>query len=165
MASIPGNITDSEFRAAMASFAATVTIITTTDGDGKPAGLTATAFSSVSKAPPLCLVCVAKNADAYPALTASGRFAVNFLAHDQEFVSGQFAVHGIDKFEGIAWEPGPASGCPVIAGAIGLVECTTYAVHPAGDHDVFIGAIERVVVSPGEPLLYYRGRYRVLGPG
>lgn len=155
-----GTVTETEFKAAMASFGAAVTIVTTLDPAGKPAGLTATAFSSVSKKPPLCLVCVAKSADAYPAIVASRRFVVNFLAKEQEFISGQFAVHGIDKFEGIAWEPGPATGCPVLTGTLGSVECHIHAAHEYGDHDIFIGAIEKVVVSPGEPLLYYRGRYR-----
>jgi flavin reductase (DIM6/NTAB) family NADH-FMN oxidoreductase RutF len=153
-------VSEIDFKAAMASFAAGVTVITTVDAQGKPAGLTATAFSSVSKTPPLCLVCVAKSADAYTALHTSGCFAVNFLAHNQEFVSGQFAVHGIDKFEGIPWEPGPATGCPLVLGTIGSVECSTATIHYAGDHDILIGAIERVVITPGEPLLYYRGRYR-----
>jgi flavin reductase (DIM6/NTAB) family NADH-FMN oxidoreductase RutF len=155
-------ISETDFRSAMATFAAGVTVITTIDAAGKPAGLTATAFSSVSKNPPLCLVCVAKSADAYAALHGAGRFAVNFLASTEEFVSGQFAVHGIDKFEGIPWEPGPATGCPLVTGTIGAVECTTHAIHDAGDHDVLIGAIQNVVTTPGEPLIYFRGRYRKL---
>jgi 3-hydroxy-9,10-secoandrosta-1,3,5(10)-triene-9,17-dione monooxygenase reductase component len=153
-------VTDSDFKAAMASFGAGVTVITTMDPGGKPAGLTATAFSSVSKRPPLCLICVAKSADAYGALHAAGRFVVNFLSREQEAISNQFSIHGIDKFEGIAWEPGEATGCPVVTGVIGAVECTTHAVSAYGDHDVFIGSIQRVVVLPGEPLLYFRGKYR-----
>jgi 3-hydroxy-9,10-secoandrosta-1,3,5(10)-triene-9,17-dione monooxygenase reductase component len=153
-------VTDNDFKAAMASFGAGVTVITTVDAAQKPAGLTATAFSSVSKRPPLCLICVAKSADAYGALHAAGRFAVNFLAKDQEAISNQFATHGIDKFEGIAWEPGEATGCPVVAGAVGVVECITHAVNTFGDHDIFIGDIRRVAVFPGDPLLYFRGKYR-----
>ena len=58
------SITLDEFRAAMGSFPAGVTIITTQDSQGTPFGLTLTAFASVSKDPPLCLICVAHAADA-----------------------------------------------------------------------------------------------------
>lgn len=159
------SVTENDFKAAMASFGAGVTVITTLDAAGNPAGLTATAFSSVSKQPPLCLVCVARSADAYGALRASGLFAVNFLSREQENISNQFAVHGIDKFAGVEWKRGEATGCPVLAGTVGTVECTTFAVNEFGDHDVFIGKIERVAVFPAEPLLYFRGTYRTLTPG
>jgi flavin reductase (DIM6/NTAB) family NADH-FMN oxidoreductase RutF len=33
---------------------------------------------------------------------------------------------------------------------------------PAGDHDAFLGAIRRVVVGTGEPLVHFRGQYRDL---
>lgn len=43
------------FRDAMASFPSGVTIVTTTDDDGRWWGFTATSFSSVSMEPPLVL--------------------------------------------------------------------------------------------------------------
>jgi flavin reductase (DIM6/NTAB) family NADH-FMN oxidoreductase RutF len=36
--------------------------------------------------------------------------------------------------------------------------------YPAGDHTLFIGEVESMDVSPGEPLLYHRGQYRRLQP-
>lgn len=153
------SVTVDQFRAAMGSFAAGVTVVTTVDPDGTPFGLTATAFSSVSRDPPLCLICVSHKADAYPVIVRTGRFAVNFLAADQEALSLRFATHGLDKFDGIAHRPGTAAGCPLLDGTLGSVECTVRGVHGAGDHDVFIAAIERVSVASGEPLVYFRGRY------
>ena len=44
-----------ELRNALGSFATGVTIITTRDRDGKPHGMTANSFSSVSLNPPLVL--------------------------------------------------------------------------------------------------------------
>jgi 3-hydroxy-9,10-secoandrosta-1,3,5(10)-triene-9,17-dione monooxygenase reductase component len=158
------SITVDEFRAAMGSFTAGVTVITTQDGAGKAFGLTLTAFSSVSKNPPLCLICVAHAADAYPALVESGRFAVNFLAADQQGVSARFATSGLDKFDGVAFTPGPITGCALLAGTLGSVECEVTAVHRAGDHDVFIGAIQRVELTEGAPLLYFRSRYGTVQP-
>jgi flavin reductase (DIM6/NTAB) family NADH-FMN oxidoreductase RutF len=148
-----------EFRAAMASFAAGVTVVTTAAANGDPFGLTATAFSSVSRNPPLCLICISHVAEARPVLMVTRRFAVNFLATGQEEVSARFATHGLDKFEGVPYVLGEASGCPLLEGALASVECTVQTVHVAGDHDVVIGSIERVNVGEGEPLVYFRGKY------
>src|SRR5215467_1284879 len=98
---MPAPVTPAEFKAAMASFGAGVTVVTTLDASGKPAGLTVTAFSSVSKVPPLCMVCIGHDADAYPVMHAARAFAVNFLSSEQMLVASQFATHGIDKFAGV----------------------------------------------------------------
>jgi flavin reductase (DIM6/NTAB) family NADH-FMN oxidoreductase RutF len=155
-------VTTEDFKSAMGSFASGVTVVTTVDGDGQPFGLTATAFSSVSKAPPLCLVCVSLDAEAHPVVRATGRFAVNLLASEQEWISTRFATHGLDKFEGVDWVRGEATGTPVLTGALAAIECDVTTTIPAGDHDVFLGAIRRITLGNGEPLLHHRGRYRDL---
>jgi flavin reductase (DIM6/NTAB) family NADH-FMN oxidoreductase RutF len=155
---MPGVSVD-DFKRAMASFTAGVTVVTTLDDAGRAWGLTATAFSSVSKTPPLCLVCVSHAADAYPALLASRRFAVNVLSSDQEAVASRFAEHGVDKFAGVAWKQGPATGSPLIEGALTTIECVVDSAQTAGDHDVFIASVRGVVVADGAPLAYFRGRY------
>src|ERR1043165_9173622 len=111
---MPAPVGPAEFKAAMSSFGAGVTVVTTLDSSGAPAGLTVTAFSSVSKTPPLCLVCIGHEADAYPRVKTARSFAVNVLSSDQAAIAAQFATHGIDKFAGVRVHPGPARGCPLI---------------------------------------------------
>src|SRR2546428_1191449 len=84
-------ISPDEFRQALGHFAPGVTVVTTSDGDGRPTGLTASAFTSVSLDPPLVLVCVDHKSQSYPALRERGRFAVNILRRDQQAVSRRFA--------------------------------------------------------------------------
>ena len=69
-------IEKAEFRRVLGHFAAGVTVVTTRGADGRPYGLTATAFSSVSLIPPLVLVCVDKKAESYPHFESSSVFAV-----------------------------------------------------------------------------------------
>jgi len=152
-------VTTAEFKAAMASFAAGVTVITTVDASGQPFALTATAFASVSKAPPLCLVCVGYDAEAYPAIAQTGRFAVNMLSRGQQDLSARFATHGLDKFDGLVWTPGESTGCPILADTLAAVECTVSHALSAGDHAVFLGAIQRIALGSGDPLVYFRGGY------
>jgi flavin reductase (DIM6/NTAB) family NADH-FMN oxidoreductase RutF len=149
-----------------------VTVVTTCDAQGRPAGLTATAFSSVSLTPPLVLVCVARNAQSYSALSASDRFAVNILASGQEAVSQRFAsppaAENWEKFEGVAYKPGTL-GLPVLEGALAYLECSQVHAYAGGDHTIFVGQVEAAGChgeGGTEPLLYYRGRYdRLRAPG
>ena len=71
-----------DLRNAMGLFATGVTIITTKDASGKPFGLTANAFSSLSLDPPMLLICVDKGVDCYACFDESKVFAVNFLSEN-----------------------------------------------------------------------------------
>lgn len=160
-----------DFRRALSHFATGVTVVTTWTREGHPTGLTASAFTSVSLTPPLVLVCVAHASHSYPALHASGRFAVNILAAEQEAISRRFAIppasdDGAEKFDGVAYKPG-ALGLPVLVDALASLECSTVHAYPGGDHTIFVGHVEAAAcrAEPGiEPLLYYRGRYGRLQP-
>jgi flavin reductase (DIM6/NTAB) family NADH-FMN oxidoreductase RutF len=129
-----------------------------------PAGLTCQSFSSLSLDPPLVLLSTARSSTTWPRIAATGRFAVNVLAADQQEVSGRFAASGTDKFAGQAWRPG-ALGNPLLDGALAHVECDIDAVHDGGDHVIVIGRV-RALEAPGldeaSPLVYYRSGYHAL---
>lgn len=152
-----------EFKAAMASFASGITLVTTLDANAVPLGLTATAFSSVCKEPPTCFICVAQSAEAHDAILSTRRFAVNVLPHDQQAVSDLFAQSGADKFGGTPWQPGPKLGCPTLPMALACLECEVTSHHAVGDHTAVFGILRSVTVREGTPLLYFRGGYVRLG--
>jgi flavin reductase (DIM6/NTAB) family NADH-FMN oxidoreductase RutF len=153
-----------EFRSAMGCFAAGVTVVTTLDADGVPQAVTATAFSSVSLSPPLCLVCIAKRTRTYQPLLMRGSFAVNILRAEQEWLSARFASSVVDRFASVPWQPGRITGCPLIEGALVALECQVVEVHSGGDHDIFLGSPKSVRVYGGAPLVYWRGNYSSLPP-
>jgi flavin reductase (DIM6/NTAB) family NADH-FMN oxidoreductase RutF len=150
-----------DFRRILGHFAAGVTVVTTCDGEARPTGLTASAFTSVSLEPPLVLVCVDHKSNSYPALLESGRFAVNILRLEQEPISRHFASTLLDKFAAVPFHLS-SLGVPVIEGALAHLECVTVSAHEAGDHTIFVGRVEQAGLGEGEPLLYYRGRYNRL---
>ncbi len=155
-------IDGNQFRQVMGHFATGITVITTHDGGGKLFGLTANAFSSVSLEPPLCLVCVAKNAESYPAFAASGVFTVNFLGQTQESLSRRFSKSGGDKFEAVGYRIG-SNGCPILDEVLAHVECTISQSVEAGDHTIHLGQVREMAMDhEAEPLLYFRGGYRNL---
>ncbi len=154
-------LTPAEFRTALRSFATGVTVVTTRDREGRPSGLTASAFTSVSLEPPLVLVCVDHAATAHPDLRERGWFAVNILRREQEGLSRRFAVSGGDKFRDVACHEG-RTGLPLLDGALATLECRVVEAHEAGDHTIFIGQVETVSVAGGQPLVYFHGSYQSL---
>jgi flavin reductase (DIM6/NTAB) family NADH-FMN oxidoreductase RutF len=154
-------ITPDDFRRLLGYFATGVTIVTTCDPDGRPAGLTVSAFASLSLDPPLVLVCVDHKSQSYPALKDNRGFAVNILSTDHEAVSRRFASTRLDKFDGVAYHLSPL-GLPVLENALAHVECVTVNRHVEGDHTIFVGRVEGGGTGTGEPLLYFRGKYQRL---
>lgn len=154
---------DRAFREALGCFATGVTVITTCDAAGELVGFTANSFTSVSLDPPLVLFNLNRQANSLPVFEGCAHFAVNVLAEHQADLSSRFASAAHDKWHGIAFELG-AEGCPILDGALAVLECAVHAVHDGGDHRIFIGRVLRMRAAEGRPLLFCRGAYRRLGP-
>ncbi|MGH7319889.1 MAG: flavin reductase family protein [Candidatus Rokuibacteriota bacterium] len=154
-------VTAIQFRLALRHLAAGVTVVTTRDGDGRPCGLTASAFTGVSLDPPLVLICVDHEAAAHPAFEAHGWFAVNMLAKHQEQLARQFALSGGDKFAGVAFREGRA-GLPILEDVVAALECRIVHRYEGGDHTIFVGQVEGTVIGGGAPLVYHSGGYHPL---
>ncbi|MFZ0278370.1 MAG: flavin reductase family protein [Candidatus Sulfotelmatobacter sp.] len=155
-----------EFRKAMGCFATGVTILTL-DLEGEVHGMTANAFASVSLDPPLVLVCVDRSARTHAHLHAKKRFGVNVLAENHRVISEYYArpvhVHEHAEEEAGARFDRTAQGTPILHGALAYLECRLQSAQEAGDHTIFIAEVEDVVVRAGDPLLFFRGKYRKIG--
>ncbi|MFO0687692.1 MAG: flavin reductase family protein [Myxococcota bacterium] len=152
-------ITADEFKAALASWASGVTIITARAGD-RIHGMTVSDFSGASLAPPLALVCASKTSNT-TALIQEGRcFGVNVLRAGQNALSNKFASKKEEwtRFEGVETFSSK-TGAPLLADALVNLDCRLVAVHEAGDHLLCVGEIESSHVREGEPLLYFRASY------
>lgn len=161
-------VSPEEFREALARFATGVTVVTAPARDG-PHGVTVNAFASLSLDPPLVLVCIERGRYSHAVLEASGVFAVNILAVDQEplsrFFSSATRPEGPQAFRGIPHRSG-RTGAPVLEGCVAILECRTVAQYPGGDHSIFVGAVEAAEVHASRaPLVYYNRTYhRLAGP-
>jgi flavin reductase (DIM6/NTAB) family NADH-FMN oxidoreductase RutF len=159
-------LSPAEFRKAMGCFATGVTIITL-DLEGEVHGMTANAFASVSLDPPLLLVCVDHSARTHAHMHAKKRFGINVLAEHQREISEYYArpapIHGHAAEEAGARFDRTKQGTPILQGALAYLECRLQSTQDAGDHTIFIAEVEDVVVRDGEPLLYFRSKYRKIG--
>ncbi len=141
----------------MGSFLTGVTVITAASEDG-PVGLAASSFTSLSMDPALVLFCPGSHSSSWPKIEASGHFAVNVLAHEQQDVSKQMSSKVPDKFDGVPWRT-EKTGSPVLDEALAWIDCSIEAVYPGGDHVIVVGRVLALGARDGLPLAYFRGKY------
>ena len=150
----------------MGAFATGVTIITV-DLDGEVHGMTANAFTSVSLDPMLVLVCVDASTRTHAHLHAKKRFGINVLCENQRAISEYYArpdrTHEHAEIEAGARFDRTKQGTPMLHGSLAYLECRLCSAEDAGDHTIFIAEVEDVVVREGQPLLFFRGKYRKVG--
>lgn len=153
------------YREALGRFASGVTVVTAPVGDSKIAGLTASAFSSLSLDPPLILVCVAEKSASRAAFKASPYFAVHILAENQEATAMAFARSGDDKADGVNWSPSDR-GTPMLDDYLVALECERTEEFHGGDHVILIGRIVDIRMSDCNrpPMTYYRGQLNPFQP-
>lgn len=160
-------VSPDSFRTALASFATSVNVITTWDGQGLPRGMTATAFSSVSVDPLLVLVCINRSARTYGYIARAGRFAVNILGSAAREIADYCARPGADKSLEPAWLAATDRWqSPALAGALVVLDCAVDQDLHAGTHAVLIGQVDGIGINRdyhhSEPLLHFRGAYHQL---
>lgn len=162
----PAALDTRDFRRIMGTFATGVTVVTMRTPNGVW-GMTANSLTSISLEPMLLLVSVDKTTRTHQHMLASGVWAVNVLAADQEAVSRAFATKDQDEARTMVntlYRPG-RTGAPLIDGCLAYIECRTWATYDGGDHTLFVGEVQDAAVSDsaGAPLLFFRGRYAQLG--
>lgn len=151
-----------DFRSALGAFATGVTVITSRSAE-HAYGMTANAFSSLSLDPPLVLVCVVSGTTGAETIETNRSFAVNILGAHQEQISRYFSwkdrPRGAEAFDEIPHGVS-ATGCPIIEGAAGYLDCRLAAAHEAGDHVIYVGEVLALGYDGDvEPLLFHAGAY------
>jgi flavin reductase (DIM6/NTAB) family NADH-FMN oxidoreductase RutF len=155
-------ITPENFRKASGLWATGVSIVTTSDQQGTPYGLTMNSVTSLSLDPPLYIVNVDSGSDTLAPMLATQSFCINVLTSAQQELSNRFAKKGEGKFAGVEYTSG-TTGAPRLDGCLMSIECRISAVHPGGDHQIVVGEVIEILSADdrhgARPLLYFGGRY------
>jgi flavin reductase len=153
-------MTGEELREVMRRFPAPVAVVTT-ELDDERFGLTVGSFVSLSLEPPLVGISIGKDSSSHEPIRRAGGWAVSLLSGAQEAIAQHFARSGIPPvalWVGVDVRDG-ARG-PLVEGSLGWLECETASEHDAGDHTIFVGAVESIELgAPGDGLVYRRGGY------
>ena len=108
---------------------------------GRRAGITVSSLVSLSLSPPLVGISLARAASLFEVLRDAGEWGVSILAGDQEHLAQHFArnVPPLVLWDGIDVRAGDPR---LLEGAAGWLVARTVAEHVAGDHVLFVGAVE-----------------------
>lgn len=147
-----------ELRRVFGTFGTGVTVVTSRWPDGRPIGVTANSFTSVSLDPPIVVWSLQARSPTLDAFLSCGHFVINVLALEQSDLSRRFARPAEDKFEGVDWHLSDA-GVPILEGCAATIECSLHQSLAVGDHVMLLGSVERHARRDTEPLIYCRGSY------
>jgi flavin reductase (DIM6/NTAB) family NADH-FMN oxidoreductase RutF len=128
---------------------------------------TASWVTQVAGEPPMLVVAINNKHQSARRLKEDDCFVVNILSREAAGVAKTYygpAESGYEKLKSVPLKAAPVTGCPIIPGAIGFLDCRIVKRVPAGDHTVFFGEIlEAELESDQEILTSSSSRLRYSG--
>src|SRR5271154_181444 len=122
-----------------------VSVITAGAGEART-GLTVTSAISLSLDPPTMLVCVNRNASAWPVIQRHQHIADRF--------AGRGGVKGGARYDGARWLRF-ATGAWGLEDALAVIDCAVEEIIERHSHGIIIGAVKWVHLGGGSEALIY----------
>lgn len=120
-----------------------VYVVTIGNGDNNNA-FTASWLTQVASSPPMIVLSIHNKHQSGRLLSEQDCLAVNLLSKNSESVARTYygpAEAGYRKLDGVNTTPAPETGCPLIPGAVGYLDCRVQKRIPAGNHTVFMAEV------------------------
>ncbi len=130
---------------AFAALTTGIYVLTVRDGDRRH-GMSSSWVTQVSGDPPLLMAAVDRRHFTHDILERTRRFALNVLGEHGRHLEDYFysaAARRPDNLDAVTWEDSPA-GLPLLPDAMASLECRVDDATEAGDHTLFVAAVERV---------------------
>jgi flavin reductase (DIM6/NTAB) family NADH-FMN oxidoreductase RutF len=127
--------------------------------DGRPEGIAASSFTSVSINPALVSVCVANTSSTWPKLAGLPALGLSVLASDHGAVAQSLASKTVDRFAAVDWQA-TELGAVFVHGATLWLQCRPYDTIEAGDHAIVLLEIQALLMDPDvEPMVFHRSSF------
>ena len=126
--------------------------------DGRPVGLAASSFTSVSLDPPLVSFSVARTSKTWPDLRRSSHLGVTVLAEHHGEVCRQLAGTVEARFDGLVVSE-TVDGALTLDEGLARFDCTIYREVEAGDHTVVLLQLHAADHGAGQPLVFHRSNF------
>lgn len=151
------------FRSLMGRFATGVCVVSARAPDGPAgesiAGITVNSFVSVSLEPLLVAWSLGNASSQFELWTKTPDFAISILEQGQVELARRYAARGSRELDAADFELSN-NGLPVVAGALGYLECRQWSLYPAGDHTMVFGEVIGMQrAAHGGPLTFYGGAF------
>lgn len=154
---------DTDLRRLFGRFPTGVTAVCGLD-QGRPVGMTASAFVAISLQPPLVSVCIKHGSWTWRQLRTHERLGISFLGDGQAATARQLAEKTEDRFLNLEYETAP-SGALFLANATAWLECSIEKEIEAGDHDIVLFRLHRAAVADGvRPLVFHSSDFHTIAP-
>lgn len=142
-------------------------VVTVSHG-GEEHGMTANWLTQASFEPPMIVVAVENTSKTIGLIRDAHHFAVNLLHEGQRDLAGKLgrtSEQAPQKLKGVKTKPAPGSGAPILADALGWVECRLMTTLPSGDHTLVLGEIVDAGVEHGDakPLTLQEAGFKYSG--
>ncbi|MFH9349075.1 flavin reductase family protein [Kitasatospora sp. NPDC017646] len=151
-------VAPAQFRSLMSTFPSGVAIVTTSDLDGRPWGMTCSSVCSVAVEPATLLVCLRGGSPTLAAMLRRSTFAVNLLHAHARAAADLFASGTPHRFDLARWSADQEAAGPHLSDdAHAVADCRISRTVDVGDHTVVFGEVYRVrnpVAADRSPLLY-----------
>ncbi|MEP9364166.1 flavin reductase family protein [Nocardioides sp. CN2-186] len=136
--------------------------------DGRPVGLAASSFASVSLDPPLVSINLAVSSKTWPVLRRADHLGVTVLADHHDVVCRQLAGPVDERFDEIAYTVAPG-GAVTLDEGLAQFDCTIYQEVEAGDHVLVLLELHSVRhvdhADASTPLVFHRSAFGKLQQG
>jgi flavin reductase (DIM6/NTAB) family NADH-FMN oxidoreductase RutF len=132
--------------------------------EGQRVATTIGSLVSLSLEPPLVGISVGRDVSLHELLRTAGAFGVSILRGDQADTAAHFArgVPPLVLWDNVRVRDGE-TGAPLLADALGWIECRLWKRYEAGDHSIFVGEVVAVEEgAPGEGLVYREHGYHAV---
>lgn len=129
---------------------------------GRPVGIAASSFTSVSIDPPLVSVCVGAASSTWPVLSQAPRLGVSVLGADHGDACRRLSARDGDRFAGLSWRA-TGDDAVLLEEAAAWFDCSIERRIPAGDHEIVVLRIHDYAGDAAvEPLVFHGGTFRKL---
>jgi flavin reductase (DIM6/NTAB) family NADH-FMN oxidoreductase RutF len=129
--------------------------VVTVAHDGEEHGMTANWVTQAAFEPPMIAVAVENTSKTIEMMRDTHQFALNVLHKGQRDLAGKLGKSSEQaprKLKGIKTKPA-GGGTPVLAEALGWLECRIVTTVPAGDHTLVLGEVmDAGIEEQGEAL-------------
>lgn len=118
--------------------------IVTVAAGGEEHGMTANWVTQAAFEPAMIAIAVENTSKTIGMIRDAHYFGVSLLTAGQRDLAGKLgraSDQAPNKLKGIKTKPAPVSKTPVLADALGWVECRVIASLPAGDHTLVLGEV------------------------
>ncbi|MBN19274.1 MAG: flavin reductase [Chloroflexi bacterium] len=148
------------FKKAWSKFPTGVSVISSITPDNKIHGMAANGIMSVSLDPMLVVISMSNSSTSFKYIEKNKKYGINILKKNQELIANYYASSTEDKsIDKSSWFNFANNGVPFLKNCLASMSCNVVEQYKSGDHTLFIGKVDEIIVNEGDPLLFYNSSF------